>query len=477
MNLRWMSIGIVIGAALIGVVSYRVYAIQEAKANLEQTTTQNRVLSGGDTTVFNTSLEAFAKPIPNMPTAKLREFTFGNKVFNTNWVTAPASVKTLDGLGPLFNRVSCSACHFKDGRGRPPVEGETTMDSMLIRLSVPGKTPEGGPFPHPAYGGQLNDRGIVGVPAEGQAQVSYTEQAGKFPDGEEYSLRVPEYHFVNMNYGPLGEDAMFSPRVAPVMIGLGLLEAISDETLRSFADPDDKDQDGVSGRVNTVWDFVNKKQAIGRFGWKANQPHLLQQNVSAAQGDVGLTTSLVPDQNCTDVQKECKAAPSGGKPGEPEMNDMFVQRLTFYTQTLGVPARRDVDDPVVMQGEKLFDQIGCNACHKANIKTGEHPTVPELSNQVIHPYTDLLVHDMGDALADKRPDFKANGNEWRTPPLWGIGLVKTVNHHTFFLHDGRARNLEEAILWHGGEGEKSMQAYKALTKEQRQAVLRFLESL
>lgn len=476
MNKRWMSIGIMIGAALVGVVSYRVYAIQEAKANLEQTV-QDRALSGGATTVFNTSLEAFAKPISTMPTAKLRDFTFGNKVFNTNWVTAPASVKTLDGLGPLFNRVSCSACHFKDGRGRPPLAEETTMDSMLVRLSVPGKTPEGGPYPHPAYGGQLNDRAINGVPAEGNARVSYTEQAGTFPDGEAYSLRVPEYRFENMNYGALGEDFMFSPRVAPSMIGLGLLEAIPDETLQSFADPDDKDHDGVSGRVNMVWDFIHKKQAIGRFGWKSNQPNLEQQNVSAAQGDVGITTSRVPEQNCTDVQKECKAAPSGGTPGEPEMKDDFMRKLTFYTQTLAVPARRDVNDPVIMEGEKLFDQVGCNACHKTNIKTGEHPTVPELSNQVIHPYTDLLLHDMGDGLADHRPDFEANGNEWRTPPLWGIGLVKTVNHHTFFLHDGRARSLEEAILWHGGEGEASTQAYKSLTKDQRQAMLRFLESL
>ena len=428
--------------------------------------------AGGETTVFNTSREAFAKPLANLPTKDLRKFTFGNKMFNTNWVQAPASVTSLDGLGPTFNRVSCSACHFKDGRGRPPHSIDEPMNSMLLRLSIAGKAADGGPMPHPAYGGQLNPFGIHGTAGEGKATIFYEEIAGQYGDGTAYSLRKPHYTFSNMAFGVLGEDTMFSPRVAPAVYGLGLLEAIPEETILSFSDAEDKNNDGISGRPNYVPDLEGKK-TIGRFGWKANVASLKQQDAGAALGDMGITTSLNPSENCTKSQTQCNTAISGGTP---EMSDEQLEKLVFYSQTLAPPARRDVGDPQVKSGAMLFVQGKCSSCHTPKMRTGEHD-IPQLSHQNIQPFTDLLLHDMGEGLADNRPDYEANGQEWRTPPLWGIGLVKTVNKHTNFLHDGRARNFEEAILWHGGEAESSKEAFRDMNVKERKALLHFLSTL
>ena len=436
--------------------------------------TQAKALSGGATTVFNRARGAFSQPAANLPIKKLRDFTFGNRLFNTKWATAPASVQSFDGLGPLFNRNSCSGCHHKDGRGRPPLKSGAMMKSMLVRLSIPGSDADSTPKPHPTYGEQLNNQSILGVPAEGRTEVTYEAIEGQFADGEAYQLIAPTYRFTDLNYGTLGEEILFSPRVAPAVYGLGLLEAIPEETLLSLADPDDSDGDGISGRPNRVTDHVHNRIAVGRFGWKANQPRLKQQNAGAMLGDIGITTSVFPNENCTPSQASCKNRPHGG---QPELSDTFLNKLTFYTQTLAVPARRRVDAPIVQHGERLFEQAGCVACHTPTLKTGEHPDVPELSNQVIHPYTDLLLHDMGPGLADNRPDFLANGSEWRTPPLWGIGLVKVVNGHTRFLHDGRARGVMEAILWHGGEADTSRKAVQQMSASDRDALIAFLESL
>lgn len=436
--------------------------------------TEPKGLSGGATTVFNRARGAFSQPAANLPIEKLRDFTFGNRLFNTKWATAPASVQSFDGLGPLFNRNSCSGCHRKDGRGRPPLKSEAVMKSMLVRLSIPGSDVDGGPKPHPTYGGQLNNQSILGVPAEGRTEVTYEVHEGQFADGETYQLIAPTYRFTDLNYGTLGEEILFSPRVAPAVYGLGLLEAIPEETLLRLADPEDSDGDGISGRLNRVTDHIHNRVAAGRFGWKANQPSLKQQNAGAMLGDIGITTSVFPNENCTPSQASCTNRPNGG---QPELRDTFLDKLTFYTQTLAVPARRRVDEPIVKQGERLFEQAGCASCHTPTIRTGEHPDVPQLSNQVIHPYTDLLLHDMGPGLADNRPDFLANGSEWRTPPLWGIGLVKVVNGHTRFLHDGRARGLMEAILWHGGEADTSREAVQQMSASDRTALIAFLESL
>ena len=451
-------------------ISLAIFLPKQLKADEE--IIANNPYSGGETTIFSTSREAFSKPLANLPTKDLRKFTFGNKMFNTNWIEAPASVTSLDGLGPTFNRVSCSGCHFKDGRGRPPKDIEEKMNSMLIRLSIKGFAEDGGPNPHHAYGGQLNPFGISNVEGEGKAIILYEEIEGEYADGTKYSLRKPTYHFKDLAFGELGEDALFSPRVAPAVFGLGLLEAIAKEKILSWTDEDDENQDGISGRVNMVPN-LNGEKVVGRFGWKANTASLLQQNANAAVGDIGLTTSINPEQNCPEPQKDCQNAISGG---EPEMSDMQLNRMNFYTQTLAPPARRNIDDEKVILGAKLFTQANCSSCHKPKVKTGKHE-IKELSYQNIQPFTDLLLHDMGEGLADNRPDYLATGREWRTAPLWGIGLVKTVNKHTNFLHDGRARNLEEAILWHGGEAENSKESFRNMNKEEREALIKFVESL
>ena len=429
------------------------------------------VLSGGETTVFTTSRDSFAKSAANLPTESKRDFTFGNKMFNTQWVIAPASVQTLDGLGPTFNRNSCASCHFKDGRGRPPLPGEKNS-SLLVRLSIEGIDAHGGPLPHPAYGLQLNDHAIPGVAAEGQVNIAYEEIAGTYADGTPYSLRKPAYTFSDLGYGPLGEKILFSPRVAPAVHGLGLLESIPEETILGWADPDDKDGDGISGKANMVWDEVHQKMSLGRFGWKANVATLKEQDAGAAVGDMGITTSLLSQENCTEAQSACKAAPHGG---EPEMSDKQLDKLTMYLSTLAVPARRPVDAQI-LKGARLFEKASCVQCHKPQARTGKG-AFAEISDQDIQPFTDLLLHDMGEGLADGRPDFKASGREWRTPPLWGIGLIETVNKHTTLLHDGRARNIEEAILWHGGEAEVSKEAFRTMGKDDRAALVAFLKSL
>ena len=432
----------------------------------------NDARSGGEATVAITSLESFARPLPNLPIAELRDFTFGNKLFNTNWVIAPASVKSLDGLGPTFNRVSCSGCHIKDGRGRPPLSVDEPMNGMLVRLSVPGENETGGPKPHPHYGDQLQDKANPGIPAEGRVVIYYDEITGQFADGELYSLRRPRYEFVEMAFCAV-DDILFSPRVANTVAGLGLLAMVPDSTIKKFAADNAQRSDAIRGRVNQVWDATRQKTVIGRFGWKANAGSLQQQVADAAFGDIGLTSRFHPHNNCPSVQAECANA---WHTEEPALSDTQLETLVFYAHTLAIPARRSLDDRQVQRGAALFQKLACSVCHRPSMTTGDSE-IPALAHQQIQPFTDFLLHDMGEELADGRPDFLASGREWRTAPLWGIGLVKTVNRHTFFLHDGRARNLEEAVLWHGGTATESRDGYKALPKKDREALLRFLESL
>jgi CxxC motif-containing protein (DUF1111 family) len=431
-----------------------------------------RLAGDGTRPVFGP--DAFTFQTPNSPKAHQRPFSFGNRLFNTNWVEAPGSVKAFDGLGPLFNRVSCSGCHTHDGRGAPPGNGEGPADSMLIRLSVEGSDQHGGPKPVAAYGDQLSERAILGVKPEGRLRIRYSEIPGSFGDGTPYSLRQPAYEIADPGYGELPEGLLTSPRVAPAVIGLGFLQAVPDSTILALSDPGDADGDGISGRPNLVWDKQKRRMAVGRFGWKANQPSLRQQNADAAIGDIGISTPLAAGQNCTKVQAACLAAIDGGSP---EMSDDFLDRLTLYTMTLAVPAQRRADAPEVREGAARFRDFGCAACHMPTLRTGNVEGFPEISGQTIHPFTDLLLHDMGDGLADGRPDFAASGSEWRTPPLWGLGLVQTVNGHEFLLHDGRARGFEEAILWHGGEAEATREAFRTAPAAERQALIAFLRSL
>lgn len=436
--------------------------------------TERPELLGGQDSIFDTTPNAFSYPMPGLERWDELLFFVGNSFFNQNWVMAPSSTTARDGLGPFFNSRSCAGCHFKDGRGRPPqADGEMTT-GFLIRLSIPERDLRGAYLPDPTYGGQFQDQAVEGVPAEGHIRIVYTEIPGQFADGTPYSLRMPTYLLEDLAYGPLHPEVTLSPRIANQMIGLGLLDAVPEETLLALADPNDRNGDGISGRPNLVWDILNGRMAIGRFGWKANQPSLLQQVASAFLGDIGITTSLLPDQNCSPVQAECLTEIDGGIP---EISDDDLLNVVLYSNSLAVPARRNWDDPLVMQGEQLFMDMGCAACHVPVLETGIHLSIPALSNQTIRPYTDLLLHDMGEGLADGQPDFEASGTEWRTPPLWGIGLIETVNGHTFYLHDGRARDLMEAVLWHEGEASASRDQVLQLFAQQREALIAFLKSL
>ncbi len=437
--------------------------------------------SGGATTIFNKDRKAFSLPAKNLSLLRRDDFFIGNAFFRQPWVTAPASTSARDGLGPLFNTNTCQGCHVKNGRDKPPLSKDDAFLSSSVRLSIPAITGDhktqiikSGVIPEPNYGDQLQPRGIPGVKAEAVPRLRYQEISGQFADGEKYTLLKPELYFEDLNYGAMHKDVQTSVRVAPVMIGLGLLEAIPEADILKQADPDDQNSDGISGRPNRVWDVLNQKTVLGRFGWKANQPTVRQQSEAAFRGDLGITTKLFPEQGCTPGQKACHEAPDGGKP---EISAEIMERVTFFASTLAVPARRDLDKPQVKKGELLFNRAGCTRCHTAEFTTGKSADFPELTGQVIHPYTDLLLHDMGEGLADGRPDFEANGREWRTPPLWGIGLVETVNGHTRFLHDGRARNLLEAVLWHGGEAEAAKQQVLAMDKAERDALVVFLNSL
>ena len=430
-------------------------------------------LSGGETTVHDTSKNAYSLSARNMSSERRSAFFVGNSFFKENWVIAPASTDGRDGLGPLFNARSCSSCHLLDGRGSPPDNAADPLVSVLLRLSVPGEDTHGGPAPEPTYGGQLQPRAIPDVAPEGDAFVAYEEMPGAFPDGETYSLRKPVYTITEAR-GAMAPETMISPRVAPMMVGLGLLEAISEADIVQAEDPSDADGDGISGRANRVWDVARGAVSLGRFGWKSNQPTLAQQTAGAFLGDMGITTPMFLAEDCTDAEADCKAAPTGGAP---EASAEILDRVTFYSTTLAVPARRDWDDPTVLAGKQHFLALGCGQCHTPVFRTGTLEAYPELSGQTIRPFTDLLLHDMGEALADGRPDFEADGREWRTPPLWGIGLQKAVNGHEHLLHDGRARGFVEAVLWHGGEAEGSREAFRALPAEDRRALVRFLESL
>jgi len=418
--------------------------------------------SGGETTVDDATGNAFALSARNMSFDRRQRFAIGNSFFNKNWVTAPASTTSRDGLGPTFNARSCSTCHFKDGRGRPPGPGEE-FQGLLLRLGDAG-----------VYGDQLQPHAIADVPGEGTPRVTYALQPGAFVDGEPYSLRVPTYTIDAPAFGDLPDEFTISPRVAPVMIGMGLLAAIPEADILAAADPDDRDGDGISGRPNMVHDVASDTMVLGRLGWKANQPSVRQQVAGAFLGDMGITSSLFPGQNCPEGQPACRAAIAGG---EPEVTDHILDDVVLYSGTLAVPARRGMDDPAVLRGKEIFLAAHCDGCHTPQHVTGPDAELPEVAHQTIFPYTDLLLHDMGDGLADDRPDFDATGNEWRTPPLWGLGLLHTVNGHQDLLHDGRARGPLEAVLWHGGEASAARDAVLALDRSDRDALVAFLNSL
>lgn len=448
-------------------------------------------MSGGAATFTGTADgNAFSHFSQNLSFDQQADFNIGDSLFSKLWVSSPSSTQASDGLGPLFNARSCQSCHLKDGRGHPPVDENDSAISMFLRLSVPPRTPEEFAalegrqmlrIPEPTYGGQFQDLAVPGLQAEGRMVIDYTEEEIVLGDGEVVSLRRPTYSVANLGYGPMDPEVMVSPRIAPPMGGLGLIEAIHPGDILANADPEDEDGDGISGRPSWVIEEATGDLALGLFGWKGSNPTVRQQSAGAFAGDIGISTPDVPHEygDCTQNQEACLAMTSGVQErlGDTEAPDPVLDLVTFYASNLAVPMRRDVDDLQVLRGKQLFADFGCSSCHQPNYVTRRDASIQAHQFQLIWPYSDFLLHDMGEGLADNRPVGDASGTEWKTAPLWGIGLTETVNGHTQFLHDGRARSLLEAVLWHGGEAQDARDNVAALATEDRDALIAFLESL
>ena len=412
--------------------------------------------------------QAFKLPQANIGEAAF-DFALGEAMFDKLWVASPSSTKASDGLGPLYNTRACRVCHMGGGRGHAPDGPEDDARTMVMRLSLPGGGPD------PIYGAQLQDFAISGHPGEALVRVTWTEVEVAL-NGETATLRRPDWQITDPAYGPLAPDLQISPRVAPQMIGLGLLEAIPTADILTRADPEDADGDGISGRASVVWSREYDQPMLGRFGLKAETPTVREQTAAAFSGDIGISTALFPIAwgDCTEAQVTCVTDQHGdGDARVYEVDAIGLDLTTLYTANLGVPARRDVDDPQVLRGKELFHTAGCAACHQPAYVTHRLADQPQQSFQLIWPYTDLLLHDMGPDLSDPGQ----TGTEWRTPPLWGIGLTGAVSGHTQFLHDGRARSVLEAVLWHGGEAQAARDTVVQMPPADRAALIRFLESL
>jgi CxxC motif-containing protein (DUF1111 family) len=459
--------------------------------------------TGGAATVWATGRQAFSFPLANLQDAEHTRFAIGNSFFKRNWVESPASTTARDGLGPHFIARSCGACHDMDGRGEPPnwrktlgPEPEPSV-ALLIRLSVPGPAdPQLGVAPDPVYGDQLNNSAVQGVKPEGQVQIRSTPIHGHFADGTRYTLHKPHYRVTQLGYGPLAPGVMLSPRIAPQVIGLGLIEAIPDDEILANARTQAALSGPIKGMPNRVWDAFAQKTVLGRFGWKANTGSVAHQSAGAFHGDMGITSSKFGRETCTPAQHDCLAAPHGGGQvrgqdglvtaaaatgATPEIDDETLGNVIFYTATLAPPARRQAQNAQVLKGQALFHQAQCAVCHRPSYTTGAPPfphlSSPAVQGQRIWPYSDFLLHDMGPDLADGRPDFLASAQQWKTPPLWGIGLFKEVNGHQRLMHDGRANGVLEAVLWHGGEARLSRDHVLKMNRAEREALVKFVESL
>ncbi|HTE52831.1 MAG TPA: di-heme oxidoredictase family protein [Kofleriaceae bacterium] len=414
--------------------------------------------AGGDTTVDNRASSAYSFPAPNLSPDQTERHLEGDVAFEATFVTGGAPVN--NGLGPLYNNSSCGRCHGRDGRGMANI-GEGATSQSLVRVSLPDGEPDvpGGSVGVPGFGTQVQNHAVYGRDPEAIVSVEWRELAGEYGDGTTYSLREPRLGLRLPDGGAVDAGILTSLRQPPSVFGLGLLEAIDAATLEAWADPDDSDGDGISGRINWVWDVDRRAAEVGRFGHKANQPNLLQQAAAAYANDIGVTNPIFPDD----------------ADGSEDIAMETVEVAAFYTRTLAVPGHAPLS-PAGERGEELFEDLGCGGCHRSQAITGLHE-LAALSDQAIQPFTDLLLHDMGEGLADGRPDFMASGSEWRTAPLWGVGLVQTVQPGSGYLHDGRARTIAEAILWHGGEAEAAADGFRQASSDDRAALLAFLGSL
>lgn len=466
----------------------RVEAVTRPTADFSRPEAFESMQGGAGTTKRVSDANALSHPAENLVFEDEQRFLVGNGLFRKDWVTAPSSTVASDGLGPLFNARACQACHIKDGRGHAPAAPEGNATSLLVRLSVEPDARQREQIrkgllaaaPHPVLGFQLQDNAAAGLKPEGRVRIDYEEEPVELPGGETIMLRRPRFSIKNPPEEADLDGLMMSSRIAPAMSGMGLLEAIHEADILALADPDDRDGDGISGRPNLVGDGKGGL-VIGRFGWKALQPTVERQTAHAFSGDMGLSTPVAPDHwgDCTVRQPECRALPHGAQSqfGDEEVPRDLLDLVVFYSRNLAVPVRRQIDSPQVLAGKEAFYRAGCVACHVPKFVTSRDAEHEAQRFQLIWPYTDLLLHDMGQGLADHREEGLADGQEWRTPPLWGIGLARKVSAEAGFLHDGRARSLAEAILWHGGEAQGARDAFAAMEKAERDALTAFLEAL
>jgi CxxC motif-containing protein (DUF1111 family) len=466
-------------------------------------------LAGGAATVPVTKTAAFSAKSFNMSNVDRKtSFENGNFFFEQPWVQGSQSTESRDGIGPYFNSTACQSCHINDGRGHAAFAAPNGVDrgddfaSMILKVSQSTVNASDqaeieasyiANVPDRVVGGQLQHRAVDGVANEADLAVSYTEVTETFADGYTVTLRKPTWHLTS-NFAPFDDGVVFSARVAPPMIGLGLLALIDEQDIYNQQDENDADGDGISGKANQVWSISEGAVALGRFGWKAGAPTLEEQTANAFFNDMGLTSKFHIEDDCNFGQADCLSAPNGtatldlSNPDPYEVVDSTLALVAFYTNHLAVPRRRDAYSDEVQRGKDIFFQAGCESCHTQTYVTGEDDLQPELSNQTIFPYTDLLLHDMGEALADfdeannpvsgdVQVEFKASAREWRTPPLWGIGLTKEVDTDATFLHDGRAITIMEAILWHGGEAEEAKAFVLRLSAAERSDLLAFMNDL
>ncbi|MGV1790205.1 di-heme oxidoreductase family protein [Rhizobium sp. A37_96] len=473
----------------------RVSDVTRATTNFSKAEPYETMQGGAATSIDPVNRDIFSRPSANLSDEGGQDFHLGNALFRKLWVSAPSSTQASDGLGPLFNARSCQSCHIRDGRGHPPEAGGAVATSMVLRLARTAVTADEEQaikdfhalnFPDPTYGVQLQDLAVPGLAAEGKVTVGYSEEAVTLAGGETVTLRRPSYGISDLAYGPLDAATTLSPRIAPPMIGLGLIEAIPDADILANADPDGKKGTGIRGRPAIVRDHRTGQIALGRFGWKAQNATVRDQVADAFSVDIGISTPDRPNAHgdCTPNEAHCLAMPTGVQKrlGDTEAPDPILPLVTFYSENLAVPARRKASLPPVLHGKEMFYRSGCAACHtpkfvtRDGIKDKDGKDSPQ-AFQLIWPYSDFLLHDMGEGLSDGQQVGVASGRDWRTPPLWGIGLTQTVSGQQAYLHDGRARTLTEAILWHGGEAEKARNAFADLSKDDRQALINFLESL
>jgi len=434
-----------------------------------------QALPGGEATYVDLNplsphhADALSQPASNLESAQRRRFVVGNSFFTNPWVSAGASTTGRDGLGPLFNAAACQDCHIRDGRGHPPAGPGQELISAVTRIALSDGAPD------PVYGSHLQTRSLPGLSSEARVTVRWDRHTETLPDGTVVELRQPALEMSEWAYGPPSETLRAGLRVAPAMTGLGLLEAIPSEAIRAYAEA--QRETGLRGIVQEGVTLRDNASRIGRFGWKARQPTVRQQSLDAFVNDIGITSAILPDGPCTSVQLEqgCADFPNGG---QPELTERIEDALVFYARHLAPPIRRGFDDPQVRAGRALFTEIGCAGCHKPDWRTRSDETESPTADQRIWPYTDLLLHDMGPGLADGIKEGRASGRHWRTAPLWGLGHVKTVGGEAAgYLHDGRARTLTEAILWHGGEARAARDAWAELPALERLQVLAFLQSL